>query len=76
MKRTHANTAIGAFGGAPFGTAKRARGVPMFGGAGACEHRPPLGRRSVNLPAGHETFEGCGEMYAVGSCARSHWGLR
>ena len=79
MVRTgpHANTATGAFGGAPYGATNRVRGVPKWGsmrGADACEHAH-LGLRWSSL-WGHDPREGCAEMGAVPPCERSHWGLR
>ena len=52
----------GAVGGASYGAANRARGVPKWGG---CRMRPPRWGRLWSCLWGHEPREGCAEIGCV-----------
>ena len=70
---THANGATGTFGGAPYETTKRVRGVPKQRHADAampCEFRHWDLRWSSLW--GHETCEGCAETETCGG-QRQGW---
>eukprot|EP00959_Pyramimonas_sp_CCMP1952_P007972 167043-Pyramimonas_sp.AAC.1 len=72
----HANFAIGAVGGIPYGTTKQVNGVPKF--TRTRMRTLPLGP-SAELPMGPQHGEGCVEMggephanFAIGAFGGAH----